>query len=302
MNIEKHIKKMEVPGGKKISLKDYETDFDRKGMSKEEGQTLLLAGIEKVSALQDKLYASNKNQVLIIIQAMDAAGKDSAVKHVMTGLNPQGVTVTSFKTPSHQELSHDYLWRHQMALPGRGQIGIFNRSHYENVLVTRVHPEYILGENIPGIASLDDVEDDFFHRRFKRINEWEKQLSDNGMLILKFFLHVSKEEQKKRFMERIDDATKNWKFGLGDLKERALWKKYMAAYEDMLDNTSTKHAPWFVIPADDKWFTRVCLSQIITREMGKLNLAYPVVNDVTKQALQNAKKQLLAEGKPVVAK
>ncbi len=292
---EKHIKALKVQHGEKISLTDFDTDVKDKGITKEEGETLLQRGTEKLSELQDKLYADHKNAVLIIIQAMDAAGKDSAVKHVMTGLNPQGVDVTSFKTPNKTELEHDYLWRHQLALPPRGNIGIFNRSHYENVLVTRVHPEFVLNESIPDINGVDDIDDAFFEKRFHGINEWEKHLSDNGMLVLKFFLHVSKEEQKKRLIARIDDPAKNWKFQVGDLKERALWKKYMHAYEDMLSHTSTKHAPWFVLPADDKWFTRICLSTIITNEIEKLKPAYPVTIDEVKTALQLAKKELVAE-------
>jgi PPK2 family polyphosphate:nucleotide phosphotransferase len=292
---EKHIKALKVPHGQKISLKDFETDITNKGISKEEGEALLKTGIEQLSILQDKLYANHKNSVLIVIQAMDAAGKDSAVKHVMTGLNPQGVDVTSFKSPTRIELEHDYLWRHQLALPAKGQIGIFNRSHYENVLVTRVHPEFILNENLPGVNGIDDINDTFFDHRFHRINEWEKHLSENGTLVLKFFLYVSKEEQKKRLLERIDDPAKNWKFEIGDLKERALWKKYMHAYEEMLSHTSTRHAPWFVLPADDKWFTRICLSTIITSELEKLKPMYPIVNEAVKKDLQVAKKQLEAE-------
>ncbi len=292
---EKHIQALKVPHDKKISLKDFETDIKDKAITKEEGEVLLKEDIKKLSILQDKLYADHKNAVLIVIQAMDAAGKDSAVKHVMTGLNPQGVDVTSFKSPTHAELEHDYLWRHQLALPPRGQIGIFNRSHYENVLVTRVHPEFILNENIPGINGVDDIDDEFFKNRFHSINEWEKHLSDNGTLVLKFFLYVSKDEQKKRLLERIDDPTKNWKFQVGDLKERALWKKYMHAYESMLSHTSTKYAPWFVLPADDKWFTRICLSEIITHEIEKLKPTYPVVDEKVKIALQEAKKELEAE-------
>lgn len=292
---EKNIEKMKVSHGEKVSLKNYDTDLSNKGITKDEGEALLKSGTEKLSALQDKLYADHRHAVLIVIQAMDAAGKDSAVKHVMTGLNPQGVDVTSFKTPSKTELEHDYLWRHQLVLPARGQIGIFNRSHYENVLVTRVHPEFILNENIAGINGVDDVNDGLFNKRFHSINEWEKHLVDNGTLVLKFFLHVSKEEQKKRLIERIDDPTKNWKFQVGDLKERALWKKYMHAYEEMLDNTSTKYAPWFVLPADDKWFTRICLSTIITSEIEKIKPVYPMVDDSVKTALQVAKKQLESE-------
>jgi PPK2 family polyphosphate:nucleotide phosphotransferase len=226
---------------------------------------------------------------------MDAAGKDSVVKHVMSGLNPQGVNVTSFKTPTHQELEHDFLWRHYIALPARGMFGIFNRSHYENVLVTRVHPEYILNENLPGIKELTDIDNSFWEKRFKQINHFEKTLNDNGTVILKFFLHVSKKVQKKRLLERINDPSKNWKFSIGDLKERGLWKDYRKAYEDMLENTSTSQAPWFVIPADDKWFTRFVIANIIVNELGKLDLSFPPLTDQQRKDLEDAKKLLTGE-------
>src|ERR1700760_1329125 len=214
--------KYKVGISKEVKLKEWLTDDDEKPVSKNDGQEIL--------------YASNRYSVLIVIQAMDAAGKDSVIKHVMTGMNPQGVVVTSFKTPTHEELEHDYLWRHYKALPARGMVGIFNRSHYENVLVTRVHPEYILSENLPGIKSVDDIDKSFWEKRFRQINHFERILTDNGTVILKFFLHVSKKEQKKRFLERINDPAKNWKFSAGDLKERDLWKEYRKAYEDMLKN------------------------------------------------------------------
>jgi PPK2 family polyphosphate:nucleotide phosphotransferase len=289
---------LKVKPGKKISLsKDFHADYDHKTFSKEEGQQLLEEGIKNLSLLQDKLYAHDEYSVLIVLQAMDAAGKDAAIKHVMSGLNPQGVKVTSFKVPSKEELDHDYFWRHYKALPARGEIGIFNRSHYENVLVTRVHPEYVLGENIPVINSLKDIDKKFWDNRFKQINRFEKNLVQNGTVILKFFLHVSKEEQKRRFIERIDDPSKNWKFALADIEERKRWNDYMYAYEEMLTNTSQEDAPWFVLPADDKWFTHLCLAAIIYKQFEKLELSYPEVSKEQKAKLQGAKKQLLAEGK-----
>jgi len=284
-----------VKEGKTVSLKDFDTDYDHKNITKEEGEELLKLGIQKLSELQDKLYADQRHSVLIIFQAMDAAGKDSVIKHVMTGLNPQGVNVTSFKVPSPLELSHDYLWRHYIALPSRGDIGIFNRSHYENVLVTKVHPEYILKERIPGMNSVNDINSDFWDNRYKEINRFEKTQSDNGMLILKFILHVSKKEQKKRFLARIDDPSKNWKFSSADLKERACWKEYRNAYDTMLTNTSKDHAPWFVIPADDKWFTRLAVASIIYNEMEKLNLSYPVVSAEQKADLLKAREVIVNE-------
>jgi len=287
--------KFKVGEGKEVHLKEWLTDDKDKPLTKEEGETTLKNDILNLSEIQARLYASNRHSVLIVIQAIDAAGKDSVVKHVMSGLNPQGVNVTSFKTPTHQELEHDYLWRHYIALPDRGMVGIFNRSHYENVLVTRVHPEYILNENLPGILKVDDIDKSFWERRFKQINHFEKTLTDNGTLILKFFLHVSKKEQKKRFLDRINDPAKNWKFSAADLKERGLWKDYRKAYEDMLDNTSTDEAPWFIVPADDKWFTRLVIANVIVSELSKLDLSYPVLTDIQKKELEGAKKLLTGE-------
>jgi PPK2 family polyphosphate:nucleotide phosphotransferase len=287
--------KYRVGPGKKILLKEWMTDEKDKSVSQELGELTLKSDIARLSEIQEKLYASNRYAVLIVIQAMDAAGKDSAVKHVMSGLNPQGVTVTSFKIPTHQELEHDYLWRHYLALPSRGMVGIFNRSHYENVLVTRVHPEFILNENLPGIKSLSDIGESFWEDRFKQINHFEQNLVENGTIILKFFLHVSKKEQKKRFIERIDDPAKNWKFSINDIKERGLWKDYRKAYEDLLENTSTKYAPWFVVPADDKWFTRLIIANIIVSELDRLDLSYPKLSEQQKAELVNAKKMLTGE-------
>jgi len=290
-----YIDSLRIRQGKKVNLRKFDTDYDHKMMTKEEGEKLLEEGIRQLSELQDMLFAHDQYSVLLVFQAMDAAGKDSAIKHVMSGLNPAGVRVTSYKAPSTTELDHGYLWRHYTELPRRGEIGIFNRSHYENVLVTRVHPELILNENIPGISSVDDIDEKFWRKRFKQINRFEKTLVENGTIVLKFFLHVSKEEQKKRFLERIDDPEKNWKFSMGDLKERALWEDYLDAYEQMLANCSFSYAPWFVIPADDKWFARVSIAAIIHREFQKLELSYPQLDDVGKKELAMAKRLLLSE-------
>ncbi|MBC6492482.1 polyphosphate kinase 2 family protein [Flavihumibacter stibioxidans] len=295
-SLSQYLDTLMVQPDRKISLKkDFETDYDHKMMTKEEGEKLLQTGIENLALMQDKLYAHNRHSILIVLQAMDAAGKDSAIKHVMSGLNPQGVKVTSFKTPSKEELDHDYLWRHFKALPARGEIGIFNRSHYENVLVTRVHPEYILNENIPGVETVEHITEDFWQQRFRDINRFEKYLSDNGTLILKFFLHVSKKEQKKRFIERIDDPAKNWKFAAGDVAERAFWDDYMKAYDDMLEATSKANAPWFILPADDKWFTRLCLAAIISREFDKLDASYPRISEEQKKELALMREKLINE-------
>ncbi len=290
-----YLKTLLVKEGKKISLSDFDTDFDHKMINKKEGEEMLENGIKQLARMQDMLYADNRYSVLIILQAMDAAGKDGAIKHVMSGFNPQGVKVTSFKSPSSEELDHDYFWRHYKALPGRGEIGIFNRSHYENVLVTRVHPEYILNERIPGIESLKDIDKKFWEKRYKQINRFEKNLYDNGTIILKFFLHVSKEEQKKRFLERIDNPEKNWKFSVADAAERRHWDDYQEAYAEMLSATSQDYAPWFVLPADDKWFTRICIGSVIFFEFEKLKLSYPKVSKEEMEKLLEAKKELLAE-------
>lgn len=297
MNLEKAIAKMLVPPGKKIKLKDYKSDFKQKdkSISREEADTMREEGLVHMRQMQDMLMAEQKHSVLLVIQAMDAAGKDSAVNHVMSGLNPVNVKVVGFKAPTHLELGHDYLWRHQLVLPSRGEIGIFVRSHYENVLVTRVHPEYLLAENIPGIERVEDVTPALFKTRFRQINDWERHLSENGMRIIKVFLYQSKEEQKKQFLERIDDPAKNWKFNTGDLKDRAAWDKFMAAYEDMLNHTSTEWAPWYIIPADDRWFARISLAAIAYREFTKMGLKYPIVSEADKAKLQEAREILMAE-------
>lgn len=289
------LKSLLVKPGKNIKLKDFATGYKGKMLNKEDSELLLENGRKHLAEVQDELYAHNRYSVLIIFQAMDAAGKDGAVKHIMSGFNPLGVKVYSFKAPNSAELDHDYFWRHQLALPARGEIAIHNRSHYENVLATRVHPEWILNEHIPGIESVKKIDEDFWQQRYKQIRRFEKNLADNGTIILKFFLHVSKKEQKKRFLERIDDPSKNWKFSLSDLKERAFWDDYQKAYEKALSATSTEHAPWFVIPADDKWFARLAIAAIITRQFAKLKISYPVVSQAQKEELQKAKLQLMSE-------
>ncbi len=284
-----------VKPGKKIKLKNYSTAANNKPIEKKRGEELLARGIQELTNLQDILYANNAYSVLIVFQAMDAAGKDGTIKHLVSGLNPSGVKVSSFKTPSSTELDHDYFWRHYKELPGRGEIGIFNRSHYENVLITKVHPEYILNEKIPGINSIKDIKKEFWENRYAQIRRFEKNLSENGTIILKFFLNVSKEEQKKRFIDRIDDPKKNWKFSIPDMKERAYWDQYQQAYEDMFNQTSTEYAPWYLIPADDKWYMRILVSLAIYEQFHKLKMDYPVVSKEIKIALSKAKKALLAE-------
>lgn len=289
------VKDLLVKPKKKIKLKDYGTKYEGKILNKEDSEKLLEIGRKQLAEIQDKLYAHNRFSVLIIFQAMDAAGKDGAVKHIMSGFNPLGVKVYSFKAPTSHELDHDYFWRHTVALPARGEIAIHNRSHYENVLVTRVHPEYVLGEHIPGVDSLDKINEAFWEKRFKQIRRFEKNLADNGTVILKFFLHVSKKEQKKRFLERIDDPSKNWKFSTSDIKERAFWDQYQTAYEEALSATSTDYAPWFVIPADDKWYARLAIASVIYRQFGRLALSYPTVSEVQKAELKKARVTLMAE-------
>ena len=281
--------------GMKFSLSDFPTIVKNKDITKEEGESLLQKDVLELSTLQDILYADKHHAVLIIIQAMDAAGKDGTIKHIMSGVNPEGVQVTSFKSPSLNELDHDYFWRHYLALPGKGEIGIFNRSHYENVLITKVHPEFILNEKHAGIQSVDDIDKTFWQKRYKQIGRFEKNLVENDTIILKFFLHLSKDVQKKRFLDRIDDPTKNWKFSSADLKERAYWDAYQSAYEEAISNTSTKDSPWFVIPADEKWFSRYLVGKIICNELKKLNLSYPKISDTEKAELLKAKESLLKE-------
>ncbi|MBN8585833.1 MAG: polyphosphate kinase 2 family protein [Ignavibacteria bacterium] len=284
-----------VKPGKKVRLNNFDTKYTGGFKDKEDAAEMLAKDITRLAELQDMLYAMNKYSLLVVIQAMDAAGKDGTIKHVMTGINPQGCSVTSFKQPSAEELQHDFLWRINKAMPKRGMIAIFNRSHYEEVLVTRVHPEYILGQNIPGIDSVDKIDKKFWQKRYDMINNFEKQAYENGTVILKFFLHVSKDEQKKRFLARIEEPDKNWKFSASDVKERQLWDKYMEAFEQAIENTSTEYAPWYIIPADRKWFMRAAVGDIIVGTLEKMDLAYPTLSEKEMLELQAAKELILKE-------
>jgi len=283
-----------VTDGSKFRLKHVDPD-DTLGLEsdvKDEAQELLATGIERLRDLQEKLYAQDRWAVLLIFQAMDAAGKDSTIKHVMSGVNPQGVEVHAFKQPSPEELDHDYLWRCVGRVPERGRIGIFNRSHYEEVLVVRVHPVLLAAEKIPSVL----VTKRLWEERFRDIRAYERYLARNGSVILKFFLHVSRKEQRKRFLERIDDRDKNWKFSLSDVHERQHWKDYMRAYEDAIRATATKHAPWFVVPADHKWFTRLVVAAAVVDALERLDLKFPKVGARQRAELRAARQVLESEG------
>jgi len=273
----------------KFSIGDAKTEF-KSNLEKEEGEQMLRKEKIKLRKLQERLYADSGKSLLVVLQAMDAAGKDSLIEHVFGGVNPQGCEVHSFKTPSSKEYSHDFLWRHYLALPEKGKIGIFNRSHYESVLVCKVHPEYNLNEKV--WDSVSDFDDKFWEERYESIRNFEKHLSENGTTVIKIFLHISKEEQKKRFLDRIDEQDKNWKFSMGDLHERALWDEYMKAYERAINETSKDHAPWFVIPGDDKWFARVAAIQIIIDALEGMDLKFPKLSEEDQKGLAEARKQL----------
>ena len=276
----------------KFKIKNYSTSYKGK-LTKEEGENLLKEEKQKLYSLQEKLYADGSQSLLVVLQAMDAAGKDSLIEHVFGGVNPQGCEVTSFKTPTSKEYNHDFMWRHYIALPEKGKIGIFNRSHYENVLVCKVHPQYNLSEKV--WKDVSDFDEKFWENRYESIQDFEKHLARNGTKIVKIFLHVSKEEQKKRFLDRINEENKNWKFSAADLKERALFGDYMKAYEEAINKTSKNHAPWHVIPADKKWFARLAALQIIINALEEMNLQYPELPKEEKEALDEAKKQLEEE-------
>jgi PPK2 family polyphosphate:nucleotide phosphotransferase len=278
-----------VPPGRKIDLReDFDPGFSGGGWTKQAANQRLEEGIKALAEWQDKLYADDTYAVLIVLQALDAAGKDGTIKHVMSGVNPQGVTVTSFKAPSSEELSHDYLWRNIKALPERGHIGIFNRSYYEEVLVTRVHPELLEKQNLPPHPDNEGL----WEQRFEEINNFEKYLVNNGIIVLKFFLNVSKEEQKRRFMERLTLAEKNWKFSAADIREREYWDAYLDAYEDLFNHTSTPWAPWYIIPADRKWGTHLAVAAIIYNTLADLKVDYPTVTEEARQELRLARMML----------
>lgn len=288
------INKFKITDGKKFSLKDMHTEWSG-DLKKEETEDILEGLIKETAVLQSELYAANRYSLLVIFQAMDAAGKDSAISHTLSGLNPQGCDVISFKQPSTEELDHDFLWRHYKALPQCGRIGVHNRSHYENVLITKVHPELLLNERLPGIDDVKKVDKEFWKQRYESIRTFERHLADNGTIMIKFFLYVSKDEQKKRFLARIDDPDKNWKFSAADVYERQFWDDYMKAYEKAIQETATEQSPWYVIPADKKWFTRIAISSIILDTMMKLKLAYPILAKEEKEKLEEAKKALLQD-------
>ena len=280
-----------VTNGKKFQLKDFDP-ADTLGIKSEfkpRAKEALAVGVQALAGFQDKLYAQDKWAVLLIFQAMDAAGKDGAIKHVMSGINPQGCQVHSFKSPSTEELDHDYLWRCMKCLPNRGNIGIFNRSYYEDTLVVRVHPELLNNAKLPPQLVTKDI----WQERFQDIRTFERYLGRNGVVVRKFFLHVSKREQKRRFLERIENPAKNWKFSASDAREREHWDEYMEAYEDMIRHTATPEAPWYVVPADNKWFTRVAVAAAVIDTLASLDLAYPKVGEDKLKELAAAKRALL---------
>jgi PPK2 family polyphosphate:nucleotide phosphotransferase len=289
MKKEKLAKCYRVENGKHFRLKDFDPSDTKHCPSKEDAEKALQEGIARMAALQDKLYAQDRWALLLIFQAMDAAGKDGIIKHVMSGVNPQGCQVYSFKAPSEIELQHDFLWRTTRLLPERGHIGIFNRSYYEEVLVVRVHPEILQNQkNPPSLVSKH-----IWDERFEDIRHFERHMARNGTVIRKFFLNVSKKEQKQRFLARLDEPEKNWKFSAADVRERACWDDYQNAYEDMIRNTATEYAPWYVVPADNKWFTRLVVSCVIVDALEELDLAYPKVDAAERKRLEEAKKALL---------
>ena len=289
--IAKLLKYVRVPEGSKVRLKKHDPTWTGSITDEKEASALLEEGIRRLAKQQGKLYAQDTRSLLLIFQAMDAAGKDGTIRHVMSGVNPQGCQVSNFKAPSEEELDHTYLWRSMKTLPERGRIGIHNRSYYEEVLVTKVHPEILASQRLP-----DDLKDDgVWKRRYREINNFERYLVDNGTVILKFFLNVSKDEQKRRFLARIDEDDKNWKMSVNDVKERTFWSDYMRAYEEMFSNTSTKRAPWHIIPADNKWFTRLAVAAIIYDALERLDLQYPSLTPEKKAELQRVRKLLIAE-------
>lgn len=288
------IKKFKIGPKTHFSVQDHDPEFSGKFTNAKAAKLLNELSVE-MSKLQEQMYAQNKHSMLIIFQAMDAAGKDSAIKYTMSGLNPQGCQVYSFKQPSAEELDHDFIWRHYKALPEKGRVGIHNRSHYESVLICRVHPEYVLNEGIAGIENLENINASFWKSRYESIRNFERHISQNGIVILKFFLNVSKKEQKKRFLARIDDPSKNWKFSSADIVEREKWDQYMKVYEEAINATSEAHAPWYVIPADKKWFTRIAISKIIIDTFKSMQLQLPELSVSEKLKLEDCRNSLLNE-------
>jgi PPK2 family polyphosphate:nucleotide phosphotransferase len=291
--ISEAIKPLRVAPGSTVHLaKDFDPRYKAGFVKKSDGEELLQLGVDFLSEYQARLAAQDTYGVLVVLQAMDAAGKDGAIRHVMSGVNPQGVHVSSFKVPSAEELAHDYLWRYSQRLPARGEIGIFNRSHYEEVLVVRVHPENLERQKLPKKARGNNVWD----RRYREINNWERYLDENGIKVVKLFLNLSKGEQRERFLARIDEPEKNWKFSPADIHERQYWDDYQKAFSEMLSATSTESAPWYVIPADRKWFARICVSAILAHTLYEIDPQFPTVDKATRDELQVARKELEAEG------
>lgn len=293
------IDQFRVPPDKKVRLKDYDPGWQGDGeIPKAERKALaekiLTQDVSALAEAQEMLYADDSWALLVIFQAMDAAGKDSTIKHVMSGINPQGCQVYSFKHPSTEELDHDFLWRSAKALPERGRIGIFNRSYYEEVLIVKVHPDLVTAQHIPGA---DPDKDKFWEHRYESINNFERHLTRNGTAIVKFFLYVSKEEQQQRFLKRVEDPSKHWKFSPTDMQEREFWDDYMAAYEECLNQTSTKSAPWYIIPADHKWVSRALVAAVLTDTLKSLGLKWPEVTEQQKKVIQEAKRKLAADEK-----
>src|SRR6266404_5419062 len=278
-----------ITDGKKFRLKDFDPADTNGIKSKKAAQSMLESSSQMLAEMQEKLYAQDVWALLLIFQGMDAAGKDGAIKHVMSGINPQGCDVHAFKTPTNEELDHDFMWRAHKAMPGRGKIGIFNRSYYEEVLVVRVHPQLLKAEKLPDELITKHIWED----RYEDINAFEKFLARNGTVIRKFFLHVSKKEQKRRFLERLEDSKKNWKFSMDDIKERKFWDDYQEAYEEMVQNTATKRAPWYVIPADNKWHGRLVIASAIIDALNGLDLAFPDVDKEKKKELEEIREALL---------
>lgn len=278
-----------------FSLIAHDTNYKAGFYSEDELKDFLNSYSEKIASLQEKLYAQDQFSVLLVLQAIDAAGKDSCIKHVFTGVNPQGVHVVSFKQPSKEELDHDFMWRIYKNLPQRGMIGVFNRSHYEEVIVTKVHPEYLLNQNIPNVNTIDDVNEEFWANRYHTINQFEKHLHDNGTVIIKVFLNLSKAEQKQRFIDRIETPKKNWKFSYADLNERKRWDDYQTAFEEMIKKTSTDYAPWHIVPSDNQWISRAIVSKILLEKLESLKLKYPQLKSQEKELLNQGLMELKAE-------
>lgn len=290
--LDRYITPFRYDGSGKFHLRDHKTN-EKGDLDKEKAQAILDANKKRLIEFQEKLYAQDRWSLLIVFQAMDAGGKDSAIKAIFEGINPQGCEVTSFKAPSSKELDHDFLWRHVVALPERGHIGIFNRSHYEECLVTRVHPEILAKEKLPQRLVTKNI----WKERFEDISAFERYLCRNGTLVLKFFLNVSKEEQRERFLDRLEIPSKQWKFSMGDIKERALWPRYQAVYQDIVRHTATPHAPWYVVPADHKWFARIVIGSVINAALEKLDLRFPRADRASLEEFKAVRKALEKEGK-----